>query len=199
MSSLLVTKDLRYRYATGFEAGPLTLDVGPGLIHLHGPNGSGKTTILRCLCGGLRRSVGTVEVVGADPRTSVEARRDVAYLPAEPELPEFLTVDEAWQQLAALRRRPHWLGHALRGRFGLPGALRLGQCSAGQRRLAELIAAVAGDPKVLLLDEPFANLDDARTETLCTVLEEWSADRVVVMTSHLSLPLPVTRVSLEAA
>jgi ABC-2 type transport system ATP-binding protein len=184
-------RGLRLRFPSGFTVGPLDLDLGPGVHHLIGANGSGKTTLLRCLCGGWRTSEGTVDVCGMDPRTNPDGRRKIALLAAEPELPTFLTVDEAWQELAALRGRPDWDGAPLRDHLGLPPGLPLAHCSAGQRRLAELLAAAAGDPAVLLLDEPFANLDPVSTERLVACLSGWRADRVLVITSHGPVPLPV--------
>lgn len=194
MIPLLRAKGLRYRYPTGVVAGPLDLEMGPGLTHLMGANGAGKTTLLRCLCGGLRQSEGQLEVVGRDPRHDTDARRHVALLGAEPELPDFLSVDEAWQDLATMRGAPQWDGRTLRQRLGLAGDLLLSQASAGQRRLAELLAAAAGDPAVMLLDEPFANLDPDRANTVRALLDEWRGVRALVVTSHQPLPMDVDQV-----
>jgi ABC-2 type transport system ATP-binding protein len=183
--------DLSYTYPSGFAAGPLRLDLGPGVHQLLAPNGRGKTTLLRCLCGENRRARGELSVCGHDPRHDVEGRRGVAYLAADPELPDVLTVDEAWQQLAAIRGAPRWDGDALRERLDVPGPLPLGHCSAGQRRLAELLAAAAGDPPVMLLDEPFANLDPDHLARVVRVLEDWRSDRVVLLTSHTTPPLRI--------
>lgn len=187
----LVARQLAHRYATGFRAGPLDLDVGPGLYHLAGRNGAGKSTLLRCLCGGHPDATGFLSVGGRDPRTDASARRDVALLSAEPELPDFLTVEEAWQELAALRGAPDWDGARWATRWGLPHRLVLGHASAGQRRLAELIAALAADPAVLLLDEPFANLDPVSAGHVAALLAELREDRVLLLTSHQPPPLPV--------
>ncbi|MEQ1507910.1 MAG: ABC transporter ATP-binding protein, partial [Myxococcota bacterium] len=70
----------------------------------------------------------------------------------------------------------------------------LGHCSAGQRRLAELLAASAGDPPVVLLDEPFANLDPVSTARVADQVTRWRADRVVIVTSHGPLPVEVDTV-----
>lgn len=187
--SRLVAHDLSYRYPSGFTVGPVTLALGPGIHLLAGPNGAGKTTLLRCLCGAIRRARGTLQIDGLDPRHDPEARRRIALLSAEPELPDVLTVDEAWSQLAAIRGAPGWDGLSLRQALDVPGHLPLSHCSAGQRRVAELLAAAAGDPGVLLLDEPLANLDPPHVERVCGLLQRWRADRVVLMTSHTPPPV----------
>lgn len=86
--------------------------------------------------------------------------------------------------MAALRGAADWDGAALRDRLCVPGSLPLSHCSAGQRRRAELLAALAGDPRVLLLDETFAHLDDHGCEVLRGLVEEWRADGCVVLVHH---------------
>jgi len=179
------------RFSTGFEAGPLELDLGPGIHHLHGENGAGKTTLLRCLCGHYQPTSGRVRVCGRDPLRDPDARRHIALMPAEAELPDFLTVDEAWQQIAVLRGVPDYDGHTYRDLLGVPGGLLLAHASAGQRRMAEFLCAVAGDPEVLLLDEIFANLDPGRVSSVVALLEGWRHERVIVITSHVALPMRV--------
>lgn len=193
MTASLACTDLTLRFPSGFQVGPHTFALGPGLHHLAAPNGAGKTTLLRCLCGAWRGTTGALAVCGRDPRVDAEARREIAFVPADPELPPFLTVDEAWQELAAIRGRPEWDGASLRRALDLPGDLPLGHCSAGQRRRAEILAGAAGDPSVLLLDEPFANLDPEATERLAACFASWRGDRVLLVTSHGPLPLAADR------
>ncbi|MBW2253842.1 MAG: ATP-binding cassette domain-containing protein [Deltaproteobacteria bacterium] len=194
----LEARGLLFRYPAGFTVGPTDLTLSPGLLLLRGPNGCGKTTLLRLLCGGLLPTAGKVRVCGGDPADH-RTRRHVSLLPATPELPGFLRVDEAWQTLAALRRDPSWDGTPSCDALGLPAALRLDQASAGQRRKAELVAALAGDPEVLLLDEPFANLDEAASEVLSGWLEDWRGDHVVLVAGQTRLPVEPDRITEMAA
>ena len=191
----LVAQGLQVRFPTGFVAGPLDLDLGPGIAWLQGDNGTGKTTLLRALCGELRPTAGEVRICGADPHRDPLTRRHVGFLPTTLDTPEYLRVDEAWQTVAALRRAPDWDGHALRDALDLPGRLRVGHASAGQRRKIELLCALAGEPPVLLLDEPFAHVDAATIAWLVAALEGWRGERVVLLTSHEPhLPVAADRV-----
>lgn len=75
--------------------------------------------------------------------------------------------------------------------IGLQPSTRLGTCSAGMRHKAELLAALAGEPPVLLLDEPFANLDVEAIGVLCGWLDGWRRDRVILISHHGEAPLRV--------
>jgi ABC-type multidrug transport system ATPase subunit len=97
MSSLLEIRGLVVSFGRSFSVGPMNLVTDHGAIHLVGPNGGGKTSLLRAIGGELRPSEGSVRVSGHDVQTSVEGRRQLAFVPSGPELPEFLTVREAYQ------------------------------------------------------------------------------------------------------
>lgn len=189
MTPLVHTRALCVRYRTGFAIGPVDLSIDKGIYRLVGRNGAGKTTLLRCLCGAQRVSSGEVAILGRDPLREHRARADVGYLPAVPELPGFLRVDEAWQVVSALRGDQRWDGRALRKHLGLDGRMRLDHASAGQRARAELLVALAGDPPVLLLDEPFGHLDRAGAALLAEYLDSRRSARAILVVSHEEPPL----------
>lgn len=198
--AVLTARELVVGFAGGFRVGPLTLSLGPGVHRLAGPNGSGKTTLLRALGGALWPLEGVAEVDGVDLHRVPAARARVALVPARPDLPAFLTVDEAWRTTAALRRRADWDGAPYREALGLPAHLRLGHASTGQRARAELLAALAGDPPVLLLDETFAHLDVAGVDWLSAQVAGWRSERVVVLAHHGGSPVELdSEVDVTAA
>lgn len=194
MSALLEVRELVVTFGTTFSVGPMSLVANHGIIHLEGPNGGGKTSILRAMSGELPPSQGSVSVNGQDVHTSVAARRNLAFAPSIPELPAFLTVSEACEFAASLRGAPDWDGEPYRKAMGLDPGLRLGHASAGQRRKAELICALAGDPAILLLDETFVHLDERSVSQLAEWVSEWSLSRVIVFTHHGVPPVPVDEV-----
>ena len=181
------------RFASGRVIGPVSVTIGPGLTHLVGPSGAGKSTLIRLICGEVRCGFGTVRVGGADPFADASVRASIGTLSTHPQLPGLFTVDEAWRWHAVVRGRPDWDGEALREALGLPGGLRLDRASAGERQRAELLAAVAGDPALLLLDEPFSHLDVTAAAILAGWLETWRA-RTVIITGHAALPMRVDRI-----
>lgn len=187
----LVAEGVAFAWSKGAGPGPVSFSLGPGTWRLVGGNGAGKTTLLRVLGGDLRPDHGRVLVEGEDVHRVDRARRHLGWSPAEPDLADHLTVDEAWALMAALRGAPGWDGGAARRELGLPGHARLATLSSGQRRAAELLAALAADPAVLLLDEPFAPLDVRVLGVVRGWFARWRASRVVVFTHHGDPGVPV--------
>jgi len=155
----------RFGHVTAVDA--LDLTVERGRIHgFLGPNGSGKTTTLRMLCGLLRPSAGTAKVLGMDVAHEAEAiRRQIGYMTQRFSLYEDLTVIEnlefiaVVQGLSAKKRRARV--DELLGRYGLNDRRRqiVGTLSGGERQRLALSAAVMHEPKLLFLDEPTAAVD----------------------------------------
>ena len=190
---LLQVDELIVRFGKAFEVGPMSLRADHGIVHLAGANGSGKTSLLRAISGELLPAEGRVRVRGLDVHRRPHARPHIALASSAPELPGFLTVQEAWQFTASLRGAPDWRGTAYCEALELPPGLSLAHGSAGQRRKAELVCALAGDPSVLLLDESFAHLDQPSAQQLSRWLTSWAGERLILLTHHGEPPLEVTR------
>lgn len=170
----------------------LSFAVAPGeVLGLVGPNGAGKTTTLRCLAGILTPSAGTVSVAGVDlQRDPVGAKRHLAFVPDEPALFEYLTVEEHLGFVARLYgvrdaadRVPPLLAELeLDGkRRALPGEL-----SRGMRQKLAIACGLLHDPRVLLLDEPLTGLDPVGMRRMKrTIAARAAAGAAVVLSSHL--------------
>jgi ABC-type multidrug transport system ATPase subunit len=198
LTSLLEVRDLVVSFGKTFSVGPINLVRNQGVVHLKGPNGCGKTTLLRAIGGELPPAGGSVCINGQDIHATPRARRHVALVTSAPELPAFLTVAEACEFTASLRGAPDWDGKPYCEALELDPALLLRHASAGQRRKAEFVCGLAGDPEVLLLDETFAHLDDHGTEQLCQWIDEWSRSRIIVLAHHGEPPVSIDEV-LEIA
>ncbi|HCE17183.1 MAG TPA: multidrug ABC transporter ATP-binding protein [Anaerolinea thermolimosa] len=145
----------------------LDLEVRPGEIYgLVGPDGAGKTTTIRLLCGALRPTSGQVEIAGvAMERSPEEARRHVGYLSQHFSLYDDLTVEENLQFFAEVRGLPGGAWHKRSAEIlafvGLePFAGRLARhLSGGMKQKLSLAVALVAQPRVLLLDEPTTGVD----------------------------------------
>ncbi len=186
---MLVLEELEVGF-DGFRAGPVSTRIDTGIVHLAGPNGTGKTTLLRTLCGELPARSGSVRIDGRDPFSDHRARAPISLVPARSELPGFLTVGEAWRTAAGLRGAEAWDGTKVAEALELPESLRISTGSAGQRQKAELLCALVGDPPVLLLDETLAHLDVGAVDTVLRWIDAWRSSRTIVVAQHAPLALP---------
>jgi ABC-2 type transport system ATP-binding protein len=153
----------------------LNLAVKAGSIYgFLGRNGSGKTTTLRMLAGLIKPHAGEVRVLGQNPFTiGAEERQWLGYMSEKAVIPAYTKV----RSVLNLGRElyPTWdstLADALLVKYDLAPTKRFMKLSQGQQRLLGFIMAIAPRPKVLLLDEPAANLDVvARREILEDILD----------------------------
>ncbi len=153
-----------------------------------GPNGAGKTVTIRILLGLLRPDGGTVELLGGDPwRDAVALHRRVAYVPGELELWPQLSGGEVIDALGRLqggidpRRRDELIE-----RFDLDVRRRARTYSKGNRQKVALVAALAADAELYLLDEPTAGLDPLMEAVFQDCVAELAAEgRSVLLSSHI--------------
>jgi heme exporter protein A len=132
---------------------------------VRGGNGSGKSTLLRVLAGLLAAERGDVEQVEAGARLDLAGRRRrIGYVAPDLAFDEELTVGETLAFFARLRRLPGDRAEAARREVELPAGRRVGALSSGMRQRLRWAFALLHRPVVLLLDEPFQNLDLAGEE-----------------------------------
>lgn len=140
----------------------LNIEIGPGsVIAMTGHNGSGKSTFLRCVAG-LANHEGTILVDGEESST---VRDRIGYLPQSPGFPGWATVREVIAFFARLRRvgpESHPFEHDFLPDPDQPVRV----LSGGQRQRVALAVAMLGRPRLVLLDEPAASLDDRGREAM---------------------------------
>ena len=170
----------------------LSFRVLPGeVVGLVGPNGAGKTTTLQCLAGITSPTRGRIRVAGhdlaADP---VAANSALAFVPDEPHLFEYLTVEEHLRFVARLYRVPEVDRRVSRVLREMELEDRLGalpeELSRGMKQKLAIACALIHDPKALLLDEPLTGLDPVGIRRMkATVLDHARAGAAVILSSHL--------------
>lgn len=167
----------------------LDLEVRSGEVHgFLGPNGAGKTVTIRILLGLLRQDAGQVRLLDGDPwRDAVELHRRVAYVPGELNLWPQLSGGEVIDLLGRVqggidpRRRDE-----LVERFDLDVRRRSRTYSKGNRQKVALVAALAADADLYLLDEPTAGLDPLMEAVFQDCVEELAQQgRTVLLSSHI--------------
>jgi ABC-2 type transport system ATP-binding protein len=167
----------------------LDLQVAAGEVHgFLGPNGSGKTTTLRILLGLLRADGGSVQLLGGDPwRNAATLHRRLAYVPGEVTLWPNLSGGEVIDLLGRLRGGLDRTRRAqLLARFDLDPTRKARSYSKGNRQKVALVAALASDAQLLLLDEPTAGLDPLMEAAFRDCLnEERNNGRTVLLSSHI--------------
>jgi ABC-2 type transport system ATP-binding protein len=189
MSDAISTVGLTKTYGSTRALDGLDLSVTTGEVHgFLGPNGAGKTTTIRILLGLLRADAGQASVLGRDPwADAVDLHRRLAYVPGDVELWPNLTGGEAIDVLGRLRggfdrRRVDELCQ----RFDLDPTKKGRTYSKGNRQKVALIAALASDVDLLLLDEPTAGLDPLMEAVFQEYIREVkAAGRTVLLSSHI--------------
>jgi ABC-2 type transport system ATP-binding protein len=167
----------------------LDLEVRTGEVHgFLGPNGAGKTTTIRILLGLLRATSGTARLLDGDPwGDAVALHRRLAYVPGDVSLWPNLSGGEVIDLLGRLRggldptRRDQLLQ-----RFDLDPRKKARTYSKGNRQKVALVAALASDVELLLLDEPTAGLDPLMEASFREVIrQEHHSGRTVLLSSHI--------------
>ncbi len=180
---------LRKNFGSTTALDGLDLSVSEGEVHgFLGPNGSGKTTTIRILLGLVRADGGEARLLGGDPwNDAVELHRRIAYVAGDVSLWPFLTGGEIIDLLGRLRGGLDQKRRAdLIDRFDLDPTKKARAYSKGNRQKVALIAALASDAELLLLDEPTAGLDPLMEELFRTAVVEMKKEgRTVLLSSHI--------------
>jgi ABC-2 type transport system ATP-binding protein len=189
MTPAIQTAGLTKRYGTATALADLTLDVPAGSIFgFLGPNGAGKTTTLKILAGLTRSSAGTATVNGIPVDVQGAHRAQLGYLAQEPRFYGWMTGRQTLEYVSDFfpgrdRRRVDDLLELV----GLADAAEkpTGQYSGGMRQRLGIAQALAGDPAVLMLDEPAAALDPMGRHDVLQLLARLRGDKTVFYSTHI--------------
>lgn len=198
MSVVVEMRDVWFSYdgSPVLEGVSLVVEEGD-FLGIIGPNGGGKTTLLKLIVGLLRPDRGTVRVFGEEPWRLRERRNLIGYVPQRSEAERFFPITV--YEVAALGRlhRRRWMRRLTdEDREEIRLALErmgmwehrdklFGELSGGQQQRALLARALAQNPKLLVLDEPTSGIDQPSQEDFFSLLSKLHRSGItVVMVSH---------------
>jgi len=171
----------------------VSLDIGHGMFGLLGPNGAGKSTFMRILAGVLEPTSGSVTLDGRDVLADPQALWSVlGYLPQDFGFFPHLTGAAMLEYLLELKGVAHGkdsrtLTTALLERVNLAYAAKrkVKEYSGGMRQRLGIAQAIAGDPRLIIVDEPTAGLDPEERHRFYRLLAELAERRTVLLSTHI--------------
>ena len=158
-----------------------------------GPNAAGKSTLLKLMLGMLKPDSGQIRVLGRSPQ---DASRQIGYVPQAPSFPrDFpITVEDVvllgcqgtGLQMGGFSKQARQLAHTalevveIEKLAGLP----IAELSGGQVQRMLIARALAGQPEILVLDEPTANIDVQAEENIFSLLKQYNEHMTIIVVSH---------------
>jgi lipopolysaccharide export system ATP-binding protein len=195
-SDVLKVTGLEKTYGRRRVVGGVSFRVGPGeIVGLLGPNGAGKSTSFRMTCGIVFPDRGKVELGGTDVtdwpmfRRAKEGR--MGYLPQESSVFRKLTVEQnilCMLELLGMPRKARWLRtEELLTQFDIKHIRRskAAKLSGGERRRLEIARCLVSDPRIIMLDEPFAGIDPVTVQSIQLVIKRLADSGIAILiTDH---------------
>lgn len=179
-------------YGTVIGVNDFHIDLPPGAYALVGPNGAGKSTLISLLTGSLRPTLGNVQVFGVDPALQPEVLQRVGLCPASDLLVHGATARQwlrlqlalsGWKTSEAAKRADELLDIV---GIGDARDRMISTYSLGMRQRCKLAQAIANDPDLLILDEPFNGLDPIGRHDMGQLLRDWArSGKSLLLASHV--------------
>lgn len=157
-------------------------------VALIGPNGSGKTTIIKCILGMVKPDQGQITFQGSSIANHWQYREHIGYMPQTGRYPDNMRVEQVFSLLKKLRKLPQTTDEELIEQFALREIFQkpMYTLSGGMRQKVSAALAFLFNPDVLILDEPTAGLDPLASEYLKQkIIQEKKKGKLILITSHI--------------
>ena len=170
----------------------VSVEIKPGITGLVGPNGSGKSTLMNVICGLLQPGQGSVNILGMPVWNNPELMRVLGYCSQVDRFYESFTGGQFMEALLALHGRGgEWARRTARQALETVGMSehrdrRLRAYSKGMRQRIKIALALAHQPEVLVLDEPFNGLDPVGRREMMELFADYARQgRTIILSSHI--------------
>lgn len=186
---MLIVNNVTKRYGKLIANNMVSFEVQPGEISvLLGPNGAGKSTIIKSIAG-LLKFDGVITIHGYDNK-SLNAKRNLGYIPEMPALYELLTIWEHMEFIARAYSLENWKEKAedLLKRFELDDKKKKmgNELSKGMQQKVSICCSLLHNPKVILFDEPMVGLDPHAIKELKSLfIEERNQGAAILISTHM--------------
>ncbi len=156
------------------------------IIGFVGPNGAGKTTTMRLILGYLQASAGEVKIDNLDPlKERIKVLKKIGYLPENNPLYLEMKVKEYLDFIAEVKGDKNIEGIAKKVDLMEVLEQKIEELSRGYKQRVGLAAALLGDPKILILDEPTFGLDPLEQDKIKNLIKKIAKDKIVIFSTHI--------------
>lgn len=194
MNPIINLEDISFAYQDTLVLKDVSFKIYPGeFVGIIGPNGGGKTTLLKLILGFLKPSSGKIEILGAAPQL---AKQKLGYVPQVTRFDRQFPISVFELVLSGRLAFLPWYGYytkadkeAAINALELMGLVHLkehsfGTLSGGQAQRALIARALVSDPEILILDEPTASVDSKAEAEIHAILRKFSGNKTIVMVTH---------------
>lgn len=186
MNNIIEIKELEKKYGNKEVLKGLNLTIGSGqIVGLLGPNGCGKTTLLKTIVGLIKDYKGTVLIEGNAPNTYTKSI--ISYLPEKTYLSNWMTVKDSFSLFSDFYTNFNIeKARDMATSLQLEEKQKIATMSKGMQEKIQLILVMSREAKIYILDEPIGGVDPAaRDYILSTILKNYSNESSILLSTHL--------------
>ncbi|MEO6728923.1 MAG: ATP-binding cassette domain-containing protein [Candidatus Dojkabacteria bacterium] len=190
---MIELKNIKKLYGTNIAVNDISLKINKGeIVGLLGPNGAGKSTTMKMLCGYLVPDEGTVEIDGKNVKDNMQSSKEkIGYMPENNPLYKDIRVGDALDFAMDLKNVPAKERKKRMDKIVKATGLKevffkpIGELSKGFKQRVGIAQVLAGDPEILVLDEPTEGLDPNQRAEIRKLIIALGKDKTVIISTHV--------------